>query len=103
MDGLVIKAGGWLALALLALVMAALAVDAPFAVHMGIVAVAALAGQAGAQLFELSKDAFAKVAYRERPDGLLAVAPQWKRTLADLDELVGRALRPTVGDKPRPT
>lgn len=40
--------------------------------------------QAGAQLFELSKDAFAKVAYRERPDGLLAVAPQWKRTLDDL-------------------
>jgi TrmH family RNA methyltransferase len=38
----------------------------------------------GAQLFELSKDAFAKVAYRERPDGLLAVAPQWKRALADL-------------------
>jgi TrmH family RNA methyltransferase len=43
------------------------------------------AKQAGAQLFELSKDAFAKVAYRERPDGLLAVAPQWKRTLADLN------------------
>jgi len=42
------------------------------------------AKQAGAQLFELSKDAFAKVAYRERPDGLLAVAPQWKRSLADL-------------------
>ena len=33
----------------------------------------------------MSKDAFAKVAYRERPDGLLAVAPQWKRTLADLE------------------
>lgn len=62
------------------------------------------AKQAGAQLFELSKDAFAKVAYRERPDGLLAVAPQWKRTLDDLE--VGRALRPTspeVGGKPRPT
>lgn len=43
------------------------------------------ARQAGAQLFELSKDAFAKVAYRERPDGLLAVAPQWKRTLTDLN------------------
>ena len=61
--------------------------------------------QTGAQLFELSKDAFAKVAYRERPDGLLAVAPQWKRSLDDLN--VGRALRPTdgadVGDKPRPT
>jgi TrmH family RNA methyltransferase len=39
---------------------------------------------AGAKLFELSKEAFAKVAYRERPDGLLAVAPQWSRTLADL-------------------
>jgi TrmH family RNA methyltransferase len=39
---------------------------------------------AGAQLFELTKDAFAKVAYRERPDGLLAVAPQWKRALTEL-------------------
>jgi tRNA(Leu) C34 or U34 (ribose-2'-O)-methylase TrmL len=39
---------------------------------------------AGARLFELSREAFAKVAYRERPDGLLAVAPQWKRTLADM-------------------
>ncbi len=38
----------------------------------------------GAQLFELSKDAFAKCAYRERPDGLLAVAPQWRRSLDDL-------------------
>lgn len=60
---------------------------------------------AGAQLFELSKDAFAKVAYRERPDGLLAIAPQWKTQLDDL--VVGRALGPTdpqnVGDKPRPT
>ncbi len=42
------------------------------------------AREAGAQLFELSKDAFAKIAYRERPDGLVAVAPQWKRTLDDL-------------------
>ena len=39
---------------------------------------------AGAHLFELSKDAFAKVAYRERPDGLLALAPQWKRGFDDL-------------------
>jgi TrmH family RNA methyltransferase len=38
----------------------------------------------GSQLFELSKDAFAKVAYRERPDGILAVAPQWQRTLDSL-------------------
>jgi TrmH family RNA methyltransferase len=47
-------------------------------------ALLAQAAAAGAELFELSKDAFAKVAYRERPDGILAVAPQWRRTLADL-------------------
>jgi len=47
-------------------------------------ALIAQAETAGAKLFELTKDAFAKVAYRERPDGLLAVAPQWKRALADL-------------------
>ncbi len=56
-------------------------------------ALIAQAEAAGAQVFELSKDAFAKVAYRERPDGLLAVAPQWKKTLADLDEIVGRGPR----------
>jgi TrmH family RNA methyltransferase len=39
---------------------------------------------AGARLFELSKEAFAKVAYRERPDGILAVATQWTRGLGDL-------------------
>jgi TrmH family RNA methyltransferase len=48
------------------------------------------AAAAGAQLFELTKDAFAKIAYRERPDGLLAVAPQWKRSLADLEMAGGR-------------
>ena len=42
------------------------------------------AAAAGATLCELSKEAFAKVAYRERPDGLLAVAPQWHRKLEDL-------------------
>ena len=39
----------------------------------------------GAKLFELTRAAFAKIAYRERPDGLMAVVPQWHRTL---DELV---------------
>jgi len=39
---------------------------------------------AGARVFQLSKPAFAKVAYRERPDGLLAVLPQWKHALGDL-------------------
>jgi TrmH family RNA methyltransferase len=47
-------------------------------------ALIALAREAGAHVFELSKDAFAKVAYRERPDGILAVAPQWRRALGDL-------------------
>jgi RNA methyltransferase, TrmH family len=47
-------------------------------------ALIAEAHAAGAQIFELSKEAFAKVAYRERPDGLLAVAPQWQRALEDL-------------------
>lgn len=58
------------------------------------------ARRAGAQLFELSKDAFAKCAYRERPDGLLAVAPQWKRSLDDL--LVARpgSATPATGKAP---
>jgi len=47
------------------------------------------AASAGAQLFELTKEAFAKVAYRERPDGLLAVAPQWRRSIDDLDIMIG--------------
>ena len=42
MDGLVLKAGGWLALALAALAMAVFAVDTPFAVHMTIVMIACL-------------------------------------------------------------
>jgi len=42
------------------------------------------AHRAGAKLFDLTRDVFAKVAYRERPDGLLAVAPQWRRSLDDL-------------------
>jgi TrmH family RNA methyltransferase len=45
----------------------------------------AQAEAAGAKLFELTRDVFAKIAYRERPDGLMAVAPQWHRAL---DELV---------------
>jgi len=50
-------------------------------------ALIAQAQAAGAMACELTKDVFAKVAYRERPDGLLAVAPQWRRTLGDLDHL----------------
>ena len=51
-------------------------------------ALLAQAEAAGAKLFELSREAFAKAAYRERPDGLLAVAPQWRRTLERRGERV---------------
>lgn len=53
-------------------------------------ALLAQAAAAGASLCELSREAFAKISYRDRPDGLLAVAPQWRRTLADL-AAAGRA------------
>jgi RNA methyltransferase, TrmH family len=43
----------------------------------------------GARPYELSKEAFAKAAYRERPDGLIAVAPQWRRTLESLEQGTG--------------
>lgn len=38
----------------------------------------------GTRVFEVSKEVFTKVTYRDRPDGLLAVAEQWHRTLDDL-------------------
>jgi TrmH family RNA methyltransferase len=44
----------------------------------------ARATEAGAEVVELSKEAFAKVAYRDRPDGLLAVVPQWRTGLEDI-------------------
>ncbi|HEY1835795.1 MAG TPA: RNA methyltransferase [Candidatus Saccharimonadales bacterium] len=42
------------------------------------------AQQADAELVEISKEAFAKVAYRERPEGLLAIGAQWHTKLEDL-------------------
>lgn len=40
---------------------------------------------AGAELFECAEAVFRKIAYRDRPEGLLAVGPQIKRTLAELE------------------
>lgn len=40
--------------------------------------------EAGAHLFECSAPVFQKIAYRDRPEGLLAVAPQIRRRLNDL-------------------
>lgn len=42
------------------------------------------ARDAGAELFQLAKHAFEKVAYRDRPEGLLAVMDQWTHSLDDL-------------------
>lgn len=42
------------------------------------------AAAAGATLVELGRDAFAKVAYRERPEGLLGVGKQWRTRLPDI-------------------
>jgi TrmH family RNA methyltransferase len=41
-------------------------------------------GESGVPLFELAKNVFAKVAYRDRPEGLLAVASQWETHFEDL-------------------
>lgn len=43
-----------------------------------------LAGQ-GTNIYECSQQVFRKISYRDRPDGLLAIAPQKKRTLTDLE------------------
>ena len=40
--------------------------------------------EAGAKLFELEKPVFEKVAYRERPEGLLAVIDQWTHSLKEV-------------------
>lgn len=44
----------------------------------------ALLKQSGAELIECTPDVFAKISYRDRPDGLLAVAPQLHFKLSDL-------------------
>lgn len=43
-----------------------------------------LIARAGASVFECSEEVFRKISYRDRPDGLLAVAPQRHRSLAEI-------------------
>ncbi len=45
------------------------------------------ARKTGARIFSCSKPVFEKIAYRDRPDGLLAVAPQRHLSLKDLPSL----------------
>lgn len=42
--------------------------------------------QSKAQVLECSKEVFAKISYRDRPDGLLAIAPQVHLGLSDLEK-----------------
>ena len=51
----------------------------------------ALIEEAGGEAIECSPEVFAKISYRDRPDGLLAVAPQVHETLFGLERL----LKPT--------
>ncbi len=39
----------------------------------------------GAEVFEVSKPVFQKMAYRDRPEGLLGIGPQRRRHLSDLE------------------
>lgn len=41
----------------------------------------------GATIFECTKSVFEKISYRDRPDGLLAVAPQMHKDLKDLEKI----------------
>lgn len=41
--------------------------------------------QGGAQAFVCAKHVFQKMSYRDRPDGLIAIAPQRHRSLSDLE------------------
>jgi TrmH family RNA methyltransferase len=42
------------------------------------------ASKTGCSIYECTAAVFQKIAYRERPEGLLAVAPQVRRSLGDL-------------------
>lgn len=41
-------------------------------------------------VFELSPNIFSKISYRDRPDGLLAIAPQKHLSLKDLEKLIAK-------------
>lgn len=59
-------------------------------------ALIARARDSGAVVVELGMSAFAKCAYRDRPEGLLGVAATWRRTLGDLDAVLSRAGGPAL-------
>lgn len=50
----------------------------------------------GAQLFPCTEEVFHKLSYRDRPDGLVAVAPQKARTLQDLEKAIDGKQNPLL-------
>lgn len=50
--------------------------------------------QKGAELFPCNEKVFQKLSYRDRPDGLLAVAPQKHLALSDLELLLSKTKNP---------
>ncbi len=53
-----------------------------------------LIARSGANAIECSKEVFAKLSYRDSPDGLLGIAPQVHRTFAELDEFLAKKTTP---------
>ncbi|MBI5274097.1 MAG: RNA methyltransferase [Chlamydiales bacterium] len=47
-----------------------------------------------AQKFEVTKEVFAKISYRDRPDGLLAIAKVQNKTVKDLDHYLAKIKDP---------
>jgi TrmH family RNA methyltransferase len=56
----------------------------------------ALLKESGAELIECTEEVFGKISYRDRPDGLLGVAPQMDKTLADLSQLLKEKKNPFI-------
>jgi len=50
--------------------------------------------ETGTEIFECASHVFEKISYRDRPDGLLAVATQMNRTLRDLFPFVEKSINP---------
>ncbi|MGL4348864.1 MAG: TrmH family RNA methyltransferase [Chlamydiales bacterium] len=54
------------------------------------------ASESGIKLIELAKPAFAKISYRDRPDGLLGIGQQQFRTLDDCDTFLKQKINPIL-------
>jgi TrmH family RNA methyltransferase len=49
-----------------------------------------------AEIIELPSHLFEKISYRDRPDGILAIAKQWDFSLKDLDQLLKKKSSPAL-------